>query len=489
MYDLQLADLSAVVKKHWGLIVACGLGTTALVLLVTLALVPREWATSTTVIIGNTQGTTSTLASLLSGIGGSALPGLPSVTGRGPSTDLYETLLRSWETNRQVVQQCRLQEFFAVDSEPQAVSRLLRVTAVENKPPLAVIVRVRLPGTPRGLGLQPPADLEVRQLTVAVLNAYLSILQQRLGAMRISSAKSQRMFLEEQRPKARDDLYKAQEALAKWQAQHHIPAPPKAGEVLAGQLATIQSALTEAEINAAMYARSEQRARDLLKQQPEMVKVSQAETQNPQIAALTKTLSEVEQELAEQQTFYRKTEEHPDVQRLLIKRKELQEQLAAAYEKAMQVTAITTGHNQVYDEILQQLLTAQVQRAAHGAKAAGLRRALAEGRRLVESLSWQSLEYAKLYEDVQIRQAIYETISKQYEAARLSEKAEEPTFYVVDPPVLPWKKARPSTIMNGLLGLIFGLVVGTLWVCLRQGPRLAVSTAESDSNTEPQPSV
>lgn len=466
-----------------------GLGTAALVVLLTVTLVPRQWAASTTVILGNTQGGTSALSSLLSGISGGALSGLPGIPSQGPSTELYETLLRSWETNRQVVQQCRLQEFFGVDSEPKAISKLLRVTSVENKPPLSVIVRVRLPGTPRGLSMQPPSDEEVRQLTVAVLNAYLTTLQQRLETMRITSAKSQRLFLEEQKPKARDDFYKAQEALVKWQAKHHIPAPPKAGEMLAGQLATIQSSLTEAEIDAEMYARSEQRARDLLAQQPQMLKASQTETQNPQIALLSKSLAEIEQQLAEQQTFYHKTSEHPDVQRLLLQRQQLEQQLTAAYEKAMQVTAMTTGRNQIYDQLLQQLLTAQVQKAAQSAKAQGLRAALAEGRRLVESLSWQSLEYAKLYEDVQIRQAIYETVSKQYEAARLSEKAEEPTFYVADPPVLPWKKARPSTTMNALLGLIFGLAIGLLWVCVRARPAPAPSAPTNDSALGRQPPI
>jgi len=464
-------------------------GAAALVVLITLALVPRQWAASTTVVIGNAQGAASTLSAVLSGVSGGALSGLPGIGGQGASIELYETLLRSWETNRQVVQECRLQEFFQVDSEPKAISKLLRVTSVENKPPLSLILRIRLPGTPRGLSPEAPADQQVRELTVSVLNAYLKILQRRLDAMRITSAKSQRLFLEEQKPKAREAFYKAQQALVEWQARHHIPAPPKAGEILAGQLATIQASLTEAEIDAEMHARSEQRARDLLKQQPQMVRASQTETQNPQIPLLTKALSEVEQQLAEQQTFYHKTTEHPDVQRLLLQRQEIQQQLAAAYEKAMQITAMTTGHNQVYDQVLQQLLTAQVQKVAQKAKAQGLRAALAEGRRMVENLSWQSLEYAKLYEDVQIRQAIYETVTKQYEAALLNEKAEEPTFYVADPPVLPWKKARPSTMMNGVLGLIFGLVVGTLWVCIRRrpSPTLRATTKEPEIGPQPPP--
>ena len=487
MYDLQIADLWTAMRKHCGFIAACGLGAAVIVVLVTITLVPRQWAASTTVILGNSQEGASALSTLLSEISGGALCRLPGMSAQGPSTELYETLLRSWETNRQVVQQCGLQQFFRADSEPQAISKLLRLSSVENKPPLSIIIRVRFPGSPRGLSTQPAGDHEVRQLTVTVLNAYLSTLQQRLDAMRITPAKSQRLFLEEQKPKAREDFYKAQEALIKWQARHHIPAPPKAGEMLAGQLATIQGSLTQAEIDAEMYARSEQRARDLLAQQPQMLKASQTETQNPQIPLLAKSLSEVEQHLAEQQTFYHKTEAHPDVQRLLLQRQKIQEQLAAAYEKALQVTAMTTGRNQVYDQILQQLLTAQVQKVAQSAKAQGLRRALAEGRRMVENLSWQSLEYAKLYEDVQIRQAIYETVSKQYEAARLSEKAEEPTFYVADPPVLPWKKARPSTTMNGLLGLIFGLAAGLLWVCARRRPSPAGSAPTKDSQLGPQP--
>ena len=57
---------------------------------------------------------------------------------------------------------------------------------------------------------------------------------------------------------------------------------------------------------------------------------------------------------------------------------------------------------------------------------------------------------------------------KQYEAAVLNEKAEEPVFFVIDPPVVPWKKTSPSLGLNGMLGLLLGLLAGVVWAVRRR---------------------
>ena len=458
MYDFNFADLLTVGKRHWKLLAISAFVGLVLAGVYTVFLVPRQWTAKTTIVLGNQTSSASSLSSMLGGIAGGAIPGFMS--GQGPSTDLYELLLRSWDTRQKVVESCDLQSVLKTKRRPEAVEALGQAARVDANPPTSVNLAVTLPGTPRGLFPPDDSDLAIRQLTVTCIQAYLGSLQDQLGVLRITSSKSQREFLEVQVPEARAKFYRAQEELAAWQARERLPSPAKVGDMLADQLVQVQKDLTTAEIQARGQRETAARARQLLRQEKEMVPSTETEVQNPQIAALNKALADLEQQLAEQQVFYHKTREHPDVQRLLVQKQELLAQIAAAYKNQMLTASTSVARNSVYDSMRAQLLTAEVAAAAASSQAQGLRAVLEEGKAKVAGLAGAGTEYTRLYENMQITQAIYETVVKQYEAARLSEKAEEPIFFVTDPAFVPYKKSAPRTSVSAIAGMLMGMLVG-----------------------------
>jgi hypothetical protein len=462
MYDVHLSEITGLLSSNWKRLVAAGLGGALLVALLTMFLVPREWQARATLVLGNQTGSASgLLASALAGVGGGSLA--PLVPQPGLSTDLFQTILQSWDTRTHIVRDNDLQQVFGDDHWQKSVERMAANTQVRTDGPASMALAVTLRGTPRGLVTTAEADQDVRELTVACVNSYLKTLGQTLEEIRISSAKSQRIFLEAEKPKAEADYHRAQAAVTHWEAAHHILAPPKAAEAITQKLFDIQSDLTTAQVERATTLQAAARARALLQDQPEMVAAASSQTANPEITRVTQALALLEQQLAEQQVFYHKTPQHPDVQRLVIQKQELLAQLQAAQQRAMIPAGLSQARSSVHDQTLGQLLQAEVTASAGGAKVAGLQRALAEARTQVESLTWASLEYAKLYEQAQITESIYETIVKQYEAAVLNEKAEEPVFFVIDPAVVPWKKASPSLGLNATLGLLLGLLAAVVW--------------------------
>lgn len=458
MYDLSFSDVLAVSIKRWKIVLGLAAIGGAVVGALTVFVIPREWAARATIVLGNQSTNSGAISAMLSGLAGTALSNFTAQ--QGPTTDLYDLLLRSWDTRSRVARRLELQKVLGERSEPETIERLGRITSVDVNPPTSVSISVVLPGSPRGLFPAADSDMAIRELAVTCVNTYTEVLQAQLDGLRISSAKSQRVFLETQLPAARAKYYAAQKALADWQRREKVPSPPKIGEVLSDELADVQKALTSAEIEARAQARTASQARELLAGQPEMLVSGQTETQNPQIPLLTRSLAELEQQLAEQEIFYHKTAEHPDVQRLKVQKEEVLAQLSAAYRQQLQPTSVASARNAAYEALRGQWLNATVAKGAAEARAQGLRAALARGRQRVETLSGMSLEYARLYEDMQMAEAVYETVVKQYEAARLSEKAEEPIFFVTDPPVLPYKKTAPSTSLSVIAGLILGMVVG-----------------------------
>ncbi len=466
MYDFNFADMLIIGKRHWKVLAISALLGLVTAGFITTFVIPRQWTAKTTIVLGNQTTSSENLSAMLPGLVGGAVPNFGGT--RGPTTDLYELLLRSWDMRCQIVDNCGLQKVFNKRKKPNAIEALGKAAKVDTNPPASVILSLSLPGSPRGLFPSNDSDMAIRQLTVTCIDKYMELLQAQLDDLRISSSKSQRVFLEGQIPQAQAKLYKAQEALADWQTQERLPSPAKVGDLLADQLVQVQKDLTAAEIEAQGQREATAKARQLLQEQKEMVPSAQTKAQNPQIAALHKTLAEVEQQLAEQQVFYHKTREHPDVQRLLVQKKELLVQVAAAHKNQMLPASASIARNAAYDAMRGQLLLAQVAQAAASSRAQGLRIVLEEGKRKVADLAGAGTEYARLYANVRMSEAVYETVVKQYEAARLSEKAEEPIFFVVDPPLVPHKKSAPSTMVSVIAGMLIGLLVGWGLACSRE---------------------
>jgi len=72
--------------------------------------------------------------------------------------------------------------------------------------------------------------------------------------------------------------------------------------------------------------------------------------------------------------------------------------------------------------------------------------------------------YSDLYREVKIREAVFETLTQQYEMAKISEAKEIPSVKVLDPANLPEKKSSPHRLVITLLGVIVSFALGAVFV-------------------------
>lgn len=83
----------------------------------------------------------------------------------------------------------------------------------------------------------------------------------------------------------------------------------------------------------------------------------------------------------------------------------------------------------------------------------------------VKNLPLVGLEWTNLYRDTKIHETIFETLTQQFEMARIQEAREIPTVKVLDPAVVPEKRHPSPKLVTAIGALLSGLLacVGLFW--------------------------
>jgi capsule polysaccharide export protein KpsE/RkpR len=80
----------------------------------------------------------------------------------------------------------------------------------------------------------------------------------------------------------------------------------------------------------------------------------------------------------------------------------------------------------------------------------------------IRQLPVLGLTYTDLYRRAKIQEVVYETLTRQYEMAKVQEAKEIPTVKVLDAPQIPERKTSPKRLQVifalSMLGLLFGIV-------------------------------
>jgi uncharacterized protein involved in exopolysaccharide biosynthesis len=77
----------------------------------------------------------------------------------------------------------------------------------------------------------------------------------------------------------------------------------------------------------------------------------------------------------------------------------------------------------------------------------------------IQKLPAISLKYGDLYRNVRIEEAVYESLTKQYEMAKVEEARDVPSVRVLDQAEVPEVKSSPKRTRIVLLGFLFGALV------------------------------
>jgi uncharacterized protein involved in exopolysaccharide biosynthesis len=94
----------------------------------------------------------------------------------------------------------------------------------------------------------------------------------------------------------------------------------------------------------------------------------------------------------------------------------------------------------------------------------------------IRKLPLLGVTYADLYRRTRVQEAVFETLTKQYELAKVQEAKEIPTVKVLDPPNIPEKKSFPPRLLIIIAGTFAGLA------CIVAGVFASARWQEMDSS-------
>jgi uncharacterized protein involved in exopolysaccharide biosynthesis len=86
----------------------------------------------------------------------------------------------------------------------------------------------------------------------------------------------------------------------------------------------------------------------------------------------------------------------------------------------------------------------------------------------IRQLPVLGVPYADLYRRMKVQEAVFETLTQQYELAKVEEAKETPSVKVLDPPDLPEKKSFPPRTIIVLVGTMLSFTFGVGWVLAHQ---------------------
>jgi tyrosine-protein kinase Etk/Wzc len=367
LYDYWLV----IAKRKWPIVAFCTVMSAAA--LVVSILLPKIYESTATLLPQLESNNTFGLGTLLtSGAASSAaqslgisLPGAPATP-----TDIFTAMLKSRIMADDIIHKFNLMEHYEKNTMHDARLTLEGATHVVVTKEKVIKVAVE--------------DTDAL-LAADIANFYVSNLDRLNQTLSMSKARENRRFVENRVVETKQALIKVEDALKEFQTQNRTVAIEAQSKAMIEATATIQAQIMAQEVQLQVMG-------------------TYLSTNNPELARVQSTLSEL--------------------------RKQLQIMESGK-----------TGKEHLPGDRLRPAITS------------------------VPSLA---MEYGRMARDLKVQETLYALLVSQYEQAKLAEARDTPTVQVLDPAIPAERKTRPKILLNVLIAGVLSVLAGMLWAFARE---------------------
>jgi len=399
--EVTLFDYWQVIsKRKWGIIALCAVMTMGT--LVVSFLLPKIYESTATLLpqlesnngVGLGALFASGAASSAAQSLGISLPGSPATP-----TDVFTAMLKSRIMADDIIRQFNLMEHYETKTMHDARGSLEGATRI-------VVTKEKV--------IKVAVEDKDPQLASDIANFYVSNLDRLNQTLSVSKARENRKFIEQRVAETQTALVKVEDALKEFQTQNRTVAIEAQSKAMIEATAMIQAQIMAQEVQLQVMG-------------------SYLSSNNPEIARVQSSISELRKQLQIMETG-------------------------------------KSGKERLPGDRLRPAIT---------------------------SVPTLALEYGRLARDLKVQETLYALLISQYEQAKLTEARDTPTVQVLDPAIPAERKSRPKILLNVLIAGILSLFVGLFWAFVRGAmdrrkaafsPLPPLSSAE-DSLLSPLPST
>ena len=263
-------------------------------------------------------------------------------------------------------------------------------------------------------------------------------------------------FLDERIDIAKKEADDSARALEEFSKEHKIYGPEEQTKAQLEKSAAYDKTLGELQVQRmASQASFRSASTQLGEQNGDAIRYSM--TDNAGVQKVRNLIIDKEAELAKLRTVY--TEKHPSVVQAKKELESLNGKLQSEVRSAVYSKAIAVSDNQEALQLARyQAATSMAVAEASEAKVKALQ---AKADEEMSGMADDILEYNKLYREAEIKETVYENLTKQIEQAKIQQTMESMDIQVVDPANLPEEKkpTGPKKKLITLAGMVVGIVV------------------------------
>lgn len=168
---------------------------------------------------------------------------------------------------------------------------------------------------------------------------------------------------------------------------------------------------------------------------------------------------------------------HPKIQTLEADIQITRQSLSMETEEMIRMGNFVDPLSQLKD-FLQEAITLEADLSAYTAQVNTLQKILSEYDQKLENLPDFELQLARLIRDVNTNDKIYTMLLEERERARIVEAQNTGNIRIVDSPELPMAPVRPTKLLNIIIGLLVGFILGSMVVFVAEMTDNGLRTSE-----------
>ncbi len=291
-----------------------------------------------------------------------------------------------------------------------------------------------------------------------IANTLVDVLQQRNLQAKIKETSNVRSIVEAQLETFKKQLDEAELALKMFREQNEVTSLDKEGEEIYRRITEAENIYNKTTANLDAARKRLSFIKEKLEKERETLGPALTETSSPWAQKLKQQLVDLEVQYTtlKLQDY---AEDHPK----LVK---LREQIAEAKKNLKEESTKIASSEGVADPISQiqkfmsESIDIEIEIQTYQAQQMALKRVIDAYQQRLQQLPHKELKLAQLMREKEVNEKIYKMLLEKKEETKITEAEKVGNIRVIDPAKVPDKPARPHKLLNLVLAVVFGFMLG-----------------------------